>query len=111
MPLRAIGLALATLLIAGAFAAGIGVAIQTINTQARSIDALRSRVNTLQAGVDGLPDWPAIAKKVEPSVFTVETSYGLGSGWVARSSAAGSELVTNFHVVDEAQIAGQCSST
>jgi putative serine protease PepD len=80
--------------------------MQTMSSQARSIDALRARVHTLQAGVDAQPDWSAIARKVEPSVFTIETLYGLGSGWVARSGASGSELVTNFHVIDEAWIKG-----
>jgi putative serine protease PepD len=87
---------------AGALAFGLGVAMRTIDSQARSIDALRAKVHTLQAGVDAEPNWSAVARRVEPSVFTIDTSYGLGSGWVARSNASGSELVTNFHVVEEA---------
>lgn len=90
----------------GALAVGTVLAIQTMSLQARSIDSLRARVHTLQAGVEAQPDWSAIARKVEPSVFTIETSYGLGSGWVARSGASGSELVTNFHVIDEVFTAG-----
>jgi putative serine protease PepD len=100
--LRPIALAVLSILASGALAAGAGLGIQTMSSQARSIDALRARVHTLQAGVDAQPDWSAVARKVEPSVFTIETSYGLGSGWVARSDASGSELVTNFHVIDEA---------
>jgi putative serine protease PepD len=107
MPMWAIALVLVALVTAGALVAGLGVTMQTISSQARSIDGLRAKVHTLQAGVDSQPDWSAIARKVEPSVFTIETSYGLGSAWVARSSVSGSELVTNFHVVDDAWSKGQ----
>ncbi len=77
-----------------------------MTSQARSINGLRANVHALQAEVGAQPDWTAIARKVEPSVFTIETSYGLGSGWVARSGESGSELVTNFHVIGEAWSAG-----
>jgi putative serine protease PepD len=85
---------------------GLGLALQTMSSQQRSIDGLRNEVQALQAKVDAQPDWTAIARKVEPSVFIIETSYGLGSGWVARAGQAGSELVTNFHVIAEAWNAG-----
>jgi putative serine protease PepD len=74
--------------------------------QQHSLDALRSQVQALQTKVDAQPDWSTIAREVEPSVFTIETDYGLGSGWVARAGQGGSELVTNFHVVAEAWNAG-----
>jgi len=106
LPARAIAVGIVSILAAGALAAGVGLTMQTISSQARSIDSLRARVHTLQARIDAQPDWNAIARKVEPSVFTIETSYGLGSGWVARSSKSGSELVTNFHVIDEAWSSG-----
>ncbi len=87
-------------------AAGVGIAIHTMSSQAHAIDALRADVRGLQAKVDAQPDWGVIAAKVEPSVFIIETDYGLGSGWVARSGQSGSELVTNFHVIADAWNAG-----
>jgi S1-C subfamily serine protease len=96
----------AILLVIAASAAGVGAAFRTVSAQQRSLDGLRAQIGALQAKVDAQPDWGAIARRVEPSVFTIETDYGLGSGWVARSGASGSELVTNFHVIDEAWTAG-----
>lgn len=96
----------ALLVMVAAPAVGLALTAQTVSSQAGSIDGLRTEVRALQASVDAQPDWTAIARRVEPSVFTIETSYGLGSGWVARSSAGGSDLVTNFHVVADAWNAG-----
>jgi putative serine protease PepD len=105
-PVLGIASAVAVLLLVGAPAAGLGYAIHTMGSQARSIEALRAEVNGLQARVDLQPDWKSIARQVEPSVFTIETDYGLGSGWVAHAGASGSELVTNFHVIADAWSAG-----
>ncbi len=99
----------AVLLLVAAPLVGLGLALRTISSQQRSVDALRAEVQALQAKVDAQPDWTAIALKVEPSVFTIETSYGLGSGWVARAGQGGSELVTNFHVIAEAWNVGTVS--
>lgn len=98
--------AVAVALLVAIPAAGLGVAFQTMSSQARAIGALRADVRGLQAKVDAQPDWSVIAAKVEPSVFIIETDYGLGSGWVARSDKSGSELVTNFHVIADAWNAG-----
>jgi len=106
---RGIVVAAAALLMVVAPAAGLGLAMHTVGSQARSIEGLRAEVHALQSNLDSQPDWPAIARHVEPSVFTVETEYGLGSGWVVRSSESGSELVTNFHVIVEAWNAGHVS--
>jgi len=54
-------------------------------------------------------DWSAIARAIQPSIFTVATDHGLGSGWVARAGAGGSDVVTNFHVVAEAFNAGDAA--
>ena len=98
----------ASLVVVGLVAAGtgIGVALRTSASQTQSIRQLRDQVDSLQARVDAQPDWTVTARRVEPSVFTIETAYGLGSGWVARSGPSGSELVTNFHVVGDAWSAG-----
>jgi putative serine protease PepD len=97
---------LAVLLVVGVTVAGVGVAISAIRAQERSLVGLRAQVQSLQGTIDAQPDWAAIARQVEPSVFTIETAYGLGSGWVARAGESGSELVTNFHVIDEAWSSG-----
>src|SRR5258708_3620914 len=98
--------AAAVLLMIAAPAVGLGLALNAMSAQRHSQDRLRDQVQALQAKVDAQPDWTAIASKDEPSVFTIETDYGLGSGWVARAGQAGSELVTNFHVIAEAWNAG-----
>ncbi len=98
--------AAAVLLLVAAPVVGLGLALHTMSSQQQSADSLRAEVEALQAKVDAQPDWTAIARKAEPSVFTIETDYGLGSGWVARASQGGSELVTNYHVIAEAWNAG-----
>lgn len=79
---------------------------QALAAEARANQDLRQRVTALEARLNAQPDWTAIVQRVEPSVFTIETSTGLGSAWVARSDSAGSDLVTNFHVVADAWNAG-----
>ena len=98
--------AAAVLMVVAAPAVGLGLALHTMSSQQQSTDGLRAEVQALQAKVDAQPDWMAIARKAEPSVFTIETNYGLGSGWVARAGQGGSELVTNYHVIAEAWDAG-----
>src|SRR2546423_11147314 len=51
-------------------------------------------------------NWSQLAARTEPSVFTIVTEAGLGSGWVVRSDVSGSDLVTNFHVVAETLATG-----
>lgn len=55
---------------------------------------LRSQLDAQRAA-----DPVVLASEVQPSVFTIETPGGLGSGWVAASSGGTSSLVTNYHVV------------
>jgi putative serine protease PepD len=74
--------------------------------QARDNVELRQRITSLEARLNGQPDWIAIVQRVEPSVLTVETAAGLGSAWVAHADSTGSDLVTNFHVVADAWNAG-----
>ncbi|HEY1455083.1 MAG TPA: trypsin-like peptidase domain-containing protein [Candidatus Dormibacteraeota bacterium] len=77
-----------------------------LQAEQRTIAQLSSHVSALEARPQAPADWAVVAARVERSVVTVETSTGLGSGWVARSEASGSDLVTNFHVVAEAWNAG-----
>ena len=74
---------------------------------ARANQELWQRVSSLEARLNAQPDWTAIVRRVEPSVFTIETSMGLGSAWVVHSDSTGSDLVTNFHVVADAWNVGQ----
>ena len=53
-----------------------------------------------QASDAGLAAVPAVVKQVEPSVVTVQTPIGLGSGVVYRSDGT---LVTDAHVVEDQQ--------
>jgi putative serine protease PepD len=109
LPRWAFVAAAAVLLMVAAPAVAFGLGLHTMSSQQQSLDGLRAQVQGLQAKVDAQPDWTAIAKQAEPSVFTIETDYGLGSGWVARAGQGGSELVTNFHVIAEAWNAGVVS--
>jgi len=77
-----------------------------LDAQARSAKDLQARVKVLEQRVGSQPDWAAITLETEPSVFTIEAKDYLGSGWVAHSDARGSDLITNFHVVEEAWTAG-----
>lgn len=95
-------------LIAGV-AAGAGLAWRVhqdderaMAAQQASIGRMQGEIEKLSARAAGQPDWTVLAARTEPSVFTISTDEGLGSGWVVTSSASGSDLVTNFHVVAEA---------
>jgi putative serine protease PepD len=79
---------------------------QALAAQQEAIVQLQSQVSSLQARGANQTDWTAVAAEVEPSVFTIATDSALGSGWVVRSDAGGSELLTNFHVVEAAWDAG-----
>jgi putative serine protease PepD len=111
---RIVLLGLAGLLLLGAPLTAVGLTIRERSADAgglradhQSISQLQARVKSLEAQVQMQTDWSAIAGKVQSSIFTVATRSGLGSGWVARSGAGGSDVVTNFHVVAEAWNAGE----
>src|SRR5207245_6365700 len=93
---RGIVVAAAALLMVVAPAAGLGLAMHTVGSQARSIEGLRAEVHALQSNLDSQPDWPAIARHAEPSVFTAEPESGSGSGGFARPGDPASRRVTNF---------------
>ena len=52
------------------------------------------------------PAWEKVAAEVRSSVVVVETDDDLGSGWVVHSDPSGSDIVTNFHVVESAVAKG-----
>jgi len=72
-----------------------------------SIAELETRIRSLEARMGAQVDWTTVARNIQSSIFTIETMNGLGSGWVARTSPGGSDLITNFHVVAEAWNAGE----
>ena len=64
-----------------------------------SVNALARRVSDLQARLDSQPDLATVAKRVQPSVFSIETSDGVGSGFVIGSTGQSAQVVTDYHVV------------
>ncbi len=80
---------------------------QTLASQARTIKQLQQEVDNFEAFLRAHPEWSDVASRVEPSVVTVETDEDLGSGWVAHTDSSGSDIVTNFHVVEPAYTAGK----
>ena len=74
-------------------------------------NGLSTRVGDLETKAADQPDPAAVARKVEASVFTIETGQGLGSAWVISSDDQSSTLVTNFHVVEDAVRAGSSTVT
>ena len=60
---------------------------------------LESRVAELEAEAADRPDPVEIAERVRGSVFTVVSTSGRGSAWVAAREGGRSLLVTNNHVV------------
>jgi S1-C subfamily serine protease len=108
---KALGFVAAALM--AGVAAGAGLAWRAHQDDARAMAAQQQSIARMQKEISALsvsaseqPDWSGLAARVEPSVFTISTDEGLGSGWVVRSGASGSDLVTNFHVVADAIAAG-----
>jgi putative serine protease PepD len=86
------------------------IALQdSLGAQQRTIARLNARVASVERGQRTQSDWPSIAASVEQSVVTIEAGDFGGSGWVAHSSAAGSDIITNFHVVAGAWTAGNAT--
>lgn len=99
-------------LIAGV-ATGAGLAWSARQDDARAIAAQQADIARMQKEISVLsgdaaqqPNWVQLTARIEPSVFTISTDEGLGSGWVVRSDPGGSDLVTNFHVVADAMARG-----
>ncbi len=70
--------------------------LQTANEEAL---ALTGRIAALEAEAAARPDPVATAERVKSSVFTIISSSGRGSAWVAGTEDGRSILVTNNHVV------------
>jgi putative serine protease PepD len=86
------------------------IALQdSLRAEQRTIAQLNARVASDERGERAQTDWPSIAASVEQSVVTIEAGDFGGSGWVAQESAAGSDIITNFHVVADAWTAGNAT--
>jgi len=81
----------------------------SVGAQQRTIAQLNARVASVERGERAPTDWPSIAASVEQSVVTIEAGDFGGSGWVAHVSAAGSDIITNFHVVENTWAAGNAT--
>ena len=103
---------MAAALVAGvAAAAGLAWQVQQDDArvsaeQQQTVARLQAQITELQAQTSQQADWSKLAAQVEPSVFTISTDAGLGSGWVVRADASGSDLVTDYHVVADALASG-----
>jgi putative serine protease PepD len=73
-----------------------------------SVAALGQRIDTLEATAQRTAgrDPAKIAAAVKKSVFTIETSGGLGSGFVIDVRSGTSYLLTNFHVIGDEYVNG-----
>jgi putative serine protease PepD len=80
---------------------------RAVAVQDQTIARMQNEINVLTARDSEQTDWSQLAARTEPSVFTISTEAGLGSGWVVHSDARGSDLVTNFHVVADAVAMGR----
>lgn len=65
----------------------------------QQVAALDGRIAELEAEAARRPDPASTAERVRASVFTIISSTGRGSAWVAGTEGGRSLLVTNFHVV------------
>lgn len=86
----------------GDSAAAARLADERLAAGVAATNGLAERLGALETRVGDQPDLPKVASAVEPSVFTIRTPGGLGSGFVLRSAGGRSTLVTNFHVVEDA---------
>ena len=107
---RGIGLALVLAVLASALAVwslqrtdsalrkGETVALE-LEASRQEAAALNARVAELEAAAAAVPDPVATAERITESVFTIISSTGRGSAWVAAVEDGRSLLVTNNHVV------------
>jgi putative serine protease PepD len=65
------------------------------------VSTLSDRVAALEAGQSAIPDLAETVAATKPSVWTIVTDTGVGSGWVVTSEGGTSSLVTNYHVIED----------
>ncbi|MCZ2404869.1 trypsin-like peptidase domain-containing protein [Paenarthrobacter sp. Z7-10] len=100
----AVGVTAATLALTGCTgnapaATSSSAVAATVSSSANPASSAAAAPATLPEGA-GLPAVPGVVKEVEPSVVTIRTAIGLGSGVVYRSDGT---IVTDAHVVEDQQ--------
>ncbi|MFF5226824.1 S1C family serine protease [Dactylosporangium sp. NPDC000521] len=78
-------------------------------TDETRLKALEDRADKLEAKTGGNLDAAAVAESVRPSVFRVTTKYATGTSFALGKapSGGGTNLITNYHVVQEAYEKGE----
>ncbi|MEV0127161.1 trypsin-like peptidase domain-containing protein [Dactylosporangium sp. NPDC050688] len=73
------------------------------------LKTLEDRADKLEAKTGGNLDAAAVAESVRPSVFRVTTKYATGTSFALGKvpSGGGTNLITNYHVVQEAYEKGE----
>jgi putative serine protease PepD len=69
------------------------------DAQNAATNGLSERLGKVEQKVDDQPDLARVAASVEPSVFTIKTNDGVGSGFAFTSIGGKTGLVTNYHVL------------
>jgi putative serine protease PepD len=75
------------------------------------VGALAERLNALEGKATETPASIEVTRAAKPSVFTIVTDSGSGSGFVVSGGAGGSRLLTNFHVVSDDFVNGETAVT
>jgi putative serine protease PepD len=85
----------------------VNARVSALQGQVRDLQEIETKLAARIAIQEGVqPDLSKISNKVSPSVFTIQAGDSLGSSWVASSGSSGSDLVTNYHVVQAVWEAG-----
>jgi putative serine protease PepD len=77
----------------------IGTLRNQVLAQQQIVDGANGRLAALEAKTGGQVDAAAVAAQVQPSVWTIETPGGVGSGFFLGKGGVTRHLVTNYHVV------------
>jgi putative serine protease PepD len=73
----------------------------------RTVSDQTVRLGSIEAKLNAQRDPADVAASVRPSVFTISTRDGLGSGFVVSSTNDTSSIITNFHVVARQWLEGR----
>ncbi|GAA3188732.1 hypothetical protein GCM10010532_003400 [Dactylosporangium siamense] len=78
-------------------------------TDESRLKAVEDRTDKLETKTGGNLDAAAVAESVRPSVFRVATKYATGTGFALGKapSGGGTNLITNYHVVEDAYEKGE----
>jgi len=77
-----------------------------VDGQQALVEGADARLAALEAKTGSQADTAAVAAQVQPSVWTIETFGGVGSGFFLGNGPASRLLVTNYHVVEDVWATG-----